>query len=160
MAWGFSLRSDVEGAPKIVLDFLYNTWALVIAHAQLTDTRGQLDPGGYLAVVTDLLWSVNHEAAMRQPAHLFEIVPHIVQTLRRGLEMLGHDPKDSNRFFDALMRYGFTLSRMCAKIPRKVKQLDRILRNKRKEYTKESFHTDEISSLAPELSATFSLLSV
>lgn len=105
VAWGFSLRSDVEGAPKIVLDFLYNTWALVIAHAQLTDTRGQLDPGGYLAVVTDLLWSVNHEAAMRQPAHLFEIVPHIVQTLRRGLEMLGHDPKDSNRFFDALMRY-------------------------------------------------------
>ena len=105
VAWGFSQRSDVVDAPKIVLDFLYNTWALVIAHAQLTDTRGQLDPGGYLAVVTDLLWSVNREAAMRQPAHLFEIVPHIVQTLRRGLEMLGHDPKDSNRFFDALMRY-------------------------------------------------------
>ena len=28
VAWGFSLRSDVEGAPKIVLDFLYNTWPI------------------------------------------------------------------------------------------------------------------------------------
>ena len=105
VAWGFSQRSDVVDAPKIVLDFLYNTWALVIAHAQLTDTRGQLDPGGYLAVVTDLLWSVNREAAMRQPAHLFEIVPYLLRTLRKGLDMLGHDPKDSERFFDALMRY-------------------------------------------------------
>ena len=32
----------------------------------------------------------------------------------------------------------------CRAYYRKVKQLDRILRNKRKEYTKESFHTDEI----------------
>ena len=105
VAWGFSLRSDIEGVPNTVLEFLYNTWALVIAHAQLTDTRGQLDPGGYLAVVTDLLWSVNREAAMRQPAHLFEIVPYLIQTLRRGLDMLGQDPKDSERFFETLMRY-------------------------------------------------------
>ena len=105
VAWGFSLRPDIEGVPRIVLDFLYNTWSLVIAHAQLTDTRGQIDPGGYLAVVTELLWSVNQEATLRQPARLFEIVPHIVQTLRSGLDMLDYSPRESKRFFNALMGY-------------------------------------------------------
>lgn len=108
----FSLRSDLEGVPAIVADFLYRDWSLVIAHAQLTDTRGQLDPGGYLAVVTDLLWSVRSEAALKDPARLFEVVPHVVQTLRRGLKMLGKDPAESEAFFQALMRYHHPVLRL------------------------------------------------
>ncbi|MDO5693266.1 MAG: DUF1631 family protein [Pseudomonadota bacterium] len=101
----FGLRSDLDGVPNIVVDFLFRDWSLVIAHAQLTDDRGQLDPGGYLAVVTDLLWSVKREAALRQPARLFQVVPGLVQTLRRGLDMLGKEPEETAAFFDALMRY-------------------------------------------------------
>ncbi|RRD56564.1 DUF1631 family protein [Comamonadaceae bacterium OH2545_COT-014] len=112
VAWEFSLRSDLAGVPGIVMDFLFRDWALVIAHAQLTDTRGQLDPGGYLAVVTDLLWSVKRDAALRQPTRLFEVVPHVVQTLRRGLDMLGKDPAESQAFFDALMRYHHPVLRL------------------------------------------------
>lgn len=108
----FSLRSDLEGVPAIVADFLYRDWSLVIAHAQLTDTRGQLDPGGYLAVVTDLLWSVRSEAALKDPARLFEVVPHVVQTLRRGLQMLGKKPAESEAFFQALMRYHHPVLRL------------------------------------------------
>ncbi|MEZ5641962.1 MAG: DUF1631 family protein [Burkholderiaceae bacterium] len=105
IAWEFSLRSDLPGVPGVVVDFLFQDWSLVIAHAQLTDKRGQLDPGGYLAVVTDLLWSVKRDAALKQPARLFEVVPSLLQTLRRGLDMLGKDPEDSEPFFTALMRY-------------------------------------------------------
>lgn len=105
IAWEFSLRSDLDNVPAVVADFLFQDWSLVIAHAQLTDERGQLDPGGYLAVVSDLLWSVKREAALRQPARLFQVVPGLVQTLRRGLEMLGKEPAETRPFFDALMRY-------------------------------------------------------
>jgi hypothetical protein len=105
IAWEFSLRSDLKGVPGKVADFLFRDWSLVIAHAQLTAERSQLDPGGYLAVVSDLLWSVKPEAALRQPARLFEIVPGLIATLRRGLNMLGKEPAETEAFFDALMRY-------------------------------------------------------
>ena len=104
IAWEFSLRSDLQGVPAVVADFLFHDWSLVIAHAQLTAERNQLDPGGYLAVVSDLLWSVKRDAALRAPARLFEVVPGIVQTLRRGLQMLGKQPDETETFFDALMR--------------------------------------------------------
>lgn len=101
----FSLRSDLDRVPAVMADFLFKDWSLVIAHAQLTDTLGQLDPGGYLAVVTDLIWSVKHEVALREPARLFEVLPGLMQTLRRGLRMLGKDPAESAPFFAELMRY-------------------------------------------------------
>ena len=100
-----SMRSDIQDAPAIVVDFLYKDWSLVIAHAHLTDTRGQFDPGGYLAAVTDLLWSVNTEAVLKAPARLFEIAPQLIQTLRAGLNMLGKAPEESEAFFAELMRH-------------------------------------------------------
>lgn len=105
VAWEFSLRSDLDGVPAAVADFLYQDWSLVIAHAQLTDARGQLDPGGYLAVVSDLLWSVKREAVLKEPARAFEVLPEVLRTLRRGLDLLGKDPEDAQTFFDVLMRY-------------------------------------------------------
>ncbi len=105
IAWEFSLRSDLVGVPAVVADFLYRDWSLVIAHAQLTNVPPRLDPGGYLAVVSDLLWSVNREQAIKQPARLFEVVPGVLKTLRRGLDMLGKEPVETQAFFDALLRY-------------------------------------------------------
>ena len=105
IAWEFSLRSDLDGVPAVVADFLYQDWSLVIAHAQLTAERPQLDPGGYLAVVSDLLWSVKRDVALRQPARLFEVLPGVIATLRRGLAMLGKEPADTQTFFDTLKRY-------------------------------------------------------
>lgn len=105
IAWEFSLRSDMDRVPAVVADFLFKDWSLVIAHAQLTDTGGGLDPGGYLAVVTDLIWSVKREAVLKEPARLFKVIPGVIQTLRRGLDMLGKDPAETEQFFEALMRY-------------------------------------------------------
>lgn len=107
IALDFSLRPDLVGVPAVVADFLYRDWSLVIAHAQLTHAGSgpRLDPGGYLAVVSDLLWSVNREQAIKQPARLFEVVPSLLGTLRRGLEMLGKEPAETQSFFDVLMHY-------------------------------------------------------
>lgn len=100
-----SMRSDIHDAPAIVVDFLYKDWSLVIAHAHLTDKRGQFDPGGYLAAVTDLLWSVNIDAVLKAPARLFEIAPQLIKTLREGLNMLGKAPEETEAFFGELIRY-------------------------------------------------------
>lgn len=100
-----ALRSDILDAPAIVVDFLYKDWSLVIAHAHLTDKRGQFDPGGYLAAVTDLLWSVDVDAVLKAPARLFEIAPQLIKTLREGLNMLGKAPEETEAFFAELLRY-------------------------------------------------------
>jgi hypothetical protein len=58
IAWELSQRTDLEGAPAVVQDFLFGPWSLVIAHARLKATGGEMDPGGYIRVIADLLWSV------------------------------------------------------------------------------------------------------
>lgn len=102
IAWELSQRSDLGGAPAVVQDFLFGPWALVMAQARLNAGPGQLDPGGYGGIVTDLLWSVKREETLRQPARLFEILPGTIGKLREGLAMLGHDPSESKSFFGAL----------------------------------------------------------
>lgn len=95
-------REDLQGVPEPVQDFVLGTWALVIAHARLTETGQGLDPGGYLAVVTDLLWSVKRELTLHQPAHAFELIPRVLGKLRGGLAMLGQEPEESDSMFRTL----------------------------------------------------------
>lgn len=99
-----SHRSDLEGVPALVQEFLFGPWALVVAHARLQSQRRELDPGGYLAVVTDLLWSVRREATLRDPARAFTLIPRVLLKLREGLELLGRQPAESETFFQALER--------------------------------------------------------
>lgn len=105
IAWEFSLRSDLVGVPAVIADFLYRDWSLVLAHAQLTQAGPTLDPGGYLAVVSDLLWSVNSSLAIKEPTRLFDLLPNLLETLRRGLDMLGKESEETQAFFDALLRF-------------------------------------------------------
>jgi hypothetical protein len=102
VAWEISLRPDVFNAPGLVLDFLYATWSLVIASAQLRDPTGAKDPGGYRASVGTLLWSVRPEI-LRQPKQVFEALPGLLKELHSGLASLGQTPEESQSFFDALM---------------------------------------------------------
>ena len=105
VAWEISLRPDVFNAPAVVLDFLYGSWSLVIAEAQLRHPEGGNDPLGYRAVISDLLWSVRHEVTLRQPRQLFEMLPGLLQRLRAGLTLLDKPEEETSAFFDALMRY-------------------------------------------------------
>jgi hypothetical protein len=102
VSWGLSQRSDLEGVPALVQDFLYNRWALVMAHARLRSNGKEIDPGGFGAVVSDLLWTVKRDLVLRDPPHAFELIPRVLMKLRAGLELLGDTPSEDDNFFRAL----------------------------------------------------------
>jgi len=104
IAWDLSQRSDLDGTPAVVQDFLLGPWALVIAHARLNNKKSEIDPGGYIGVVADLLWSVKRDQALRDPARAFEVIPRVLVKLRAGLDLLGHPPSQTQLFFQVLER--------------------------------------------------------
>jgi len=105
IARDLNLRADLTGVPTVVAGFLFKDWALVLAHAQLTHTGRELDPGGYLSIVSDLLWSVKRDEILRDITRLFDVVPRLIATLRRGLDMLGKAPAETQALFDMLLRF-------------------------------------------------------
>ena len=104
IAFDLSARSDLQQVPGKVLDFLFGRWALVMAHAQLTDTRNQIDPSGYGSVVSDLVWSVKSDVTLKQPAKLIEMIPALLDKLHSGLALLGQEPIENEAFFESLMQ--------------------------------------------------------
>jgi hypothetical protein len=86
----------------VVLDFLFGPWALVMAHARLTDTRRQIDPGGYGSMVSNLLWSVKPQVTLKRPAQLIEMIPGMLAKLHEGLASLGQDPRETEEFFNTM----------------------------------------------------------
>ncbi|MDP3825807.1 MAG: DUF1631 family protein, partial [Polaromonas sp.] len=104
IALDMSLRADLDHVPGVVLDFLFGPWALVMAHARLTDTARQIDPQGYGSLVTDLLWSVKREATLKRPGKLIAMIPGLLGKLHAGLASLGLDPGETEAFFDAMER--------------------------------------------------------
>ena len=102
IAFDLSSRADLAQVPGVVLDFLFGPWALVLAHARLTDTTRQIDPQGYGSLVTDLLWSVKREVTLKRPAKLIEMIPGLLAKLHAGLASLGQDPRETEAFFAAM----------------------------------------------------------
>ncbi|MDP1955706.1 MAG: DUF1631 family protein [Polaromonas sp.] len=102
IAFDLSARADLTQVPGVVLDFLFGPWALVLAHARLTDTQRQIDPQGYGSLVTDLLWSVKREVTLKRPAKLIEMIPGLLARLHAGLASLGQDPRETEAFFAAM----------------------------------------------------------
>ena len=104
IAYDLSLRSDLEGVPAVVLDFLFGPWSLVMANARLADQGRTLDPGGFGAVVSDLLWSVKLQQTLNEPARLISLIPKLLTKLRAGLKSLDHGPEHTETFFGELMK--------------------------------------------------------
>jgi hypothetical protein len=102
IAFDMSMRADLDHVPGVVLDFLFGPWALVMAHARLTDTRRQIDPGGYGSLVSDLLWSVKPQVTLKRPAQLIEMIPGMLAKLHEGLASLGQDPRETEAFFSTM----------------------------------------------------------
>ncbi len=104
LAYEISQRTDLDLVPASILDFLYNRWTLVMAHARLKDTKAQIDPGGYGSLISDLLWSTKHDLTLNQPAKLIQLIPPMVRKIVEGLDMLGADAAEKQAFFDTLER--------------------------------------------------------
>ncbi len=120
IAADLSARSDLKQVPGQVLDFLFDRWALVMAHAQLMDAHNQIDPSGYGSVVSDLVWSVKSEVTLKQPAKLIKMIPGLLDKLHSGLALLGQEHRENETFFKSLM----TLHRPVLKLRRLKSQRD------------------------------------
>jgi hypothetical protein len=93
-------RADVAAAPREVGTFVLGPWSQVMAQARLGDGSGASDPGGFGAVVGDLVWSTQPRAGASHAARLAKRVPLIVEKLRQGLATIDYPEAATQRFLD------------------------------------------------------------
>ncbi|WP_296447762.1 DUF1631 family protein [Rhodoferax sp. UBA5149] len=103
LADDFQERQKNKHIPELVAGFLRGPWAQVVAQSQLGCADGSADPGGYLALVDDLLWSVQLRLTRRNRARLVQLVPNLLVTLRQGLQLIQYPEERIPVFFDALI---------------------------------------------------------
>ena len=72
-------RPDVAGAPREIASFVAGPWAQVMAQARLGDALGSADPGGYAALVADLVWSTQPRVAAGNAARLARLVAGVAR---------------------------------------------------------------------------------
>lgn len=104
IARAISLRPDIEGVPAFVLAFLYGPWSLAMAEAEIAQPAEAGAMAAHQKTLDDLLWSIRRDDTLDDPARLFQLLPGLLQGLRRGLQRLGQSPDESRAFFEALMR--------------------------------------------------------
>jgi len=98
----FHERIGDKKIPEFVAAFLAGPWAQVVAESQLR-AGGTSDPDGYLALVEDLLWSVQVKLVRHNRARLVQMVPNLLVKLRQGLQLIEYPPERIPRFLDQLI---------------------------------------------------------
>jgi hypothetical protein len=96
-------RPDVESAAREVSRFVTGPWSQVIAQARLADAAGGADPGGYTALLSDMLWSAQPQLAGGNPVRLARIAPRLLEKIREGLASIDYPPAETQRFVDLLV---------------------------------------------------------
>ena len=96
-------RPDVASAAREIGRFVTGPWSQVIAQARLADAAGGADPGGYTALLSDLLWSAQPQLAGGNPLRLARIAPRLLEKIREGLASVDYPPAESQRFVDLLV---------------------------------------------------------
>lgn len=85
-----------------VATLLTGAWAQVVAEAQLRSAE-PLVVEGYLAVVDDLIWSVQPDLTRQGRERLIQMIPGLLNTLREGLRSLGYNKQRVAAVFDDLI---------------------------------------------------------
>jgi hypothetical protein len=105
MAQDFDERLQKKKVPEMVANFLRGPWAQVVAESQLLRTDGGADADGYLALVDDLIWSVQLKLARRNRARLVAMVPGMLVTMRQGLGLISYPEERIAVLFDELITF-------------------------------------------------------
>lgn len=95
---------DMQRVPAPVVDFLCGPWSQVMAAAELNNTEGTEDPGGYKGLVELLLWSAQPELTRQDLGKLTKLVSKLLSKLREGLGLIDYPSVKTSLFFDALMK--------------------------------------------------------
>jgi hypothetical protein len=96
-------RVKDKDVSEMIVNFLRGPWSQVMAEAQLTHTDGASDPDGYVALVDNLIWSVQLRLARRNRSKLVHMVPGLLVKLRQGLQLISYPPERIPVLFDALI---------------------------------------------------------
>ncbi len=95
---------DMQRVPAPVVDFLCGPWSQVMAAAELNNTEGAEDPGGYKGLVNLLLWSAQPDLTRQDLGKLTKLVSKLLSKLREGLSLIDYPSLKTSVFFDALMK--------------------------------------------------------
>ena len=96
-------RPEIENVDSGVLSFLCGPWAQVVAHAQMEDQSGVVDPGRFSELIVPLLWSAQPELTRKNISKLTRVVPKLLAKLREGLNLIDYPALKTSAFFELLM---------------------------------------------------------
>ncbi len=99
----FQKRVKDKDVPELIGGFLRGPWSQVVAESQLSHTDGVVDADGFLALVDDLIWSVQLRLARRNRSKLVQLVPNLLVKLRQGLQIINYPEERIPVLFDALI---------------------------------------------------------
>ena len=99
----FQARVKDKDVPELIVSFLRGPWSQVMAESQLNPTDGASDPDGFLALVDDLIWSVQLRLARRNRPRLVQLVPNLLVKVRQGLQLIGYPEERIPVFFEGLI---------------------------------------------------------
>lgn len=88
--------------PELVASFLRGPWSQVLAESHLLNTGAQADPRGYLALVDDLVWSVQLSLIRQDHARLVRLIPRLLARLHEGLMLIRYPREPVTLFLDQL----------------------------------------------------------
>jgi hypothetical protein len=96
--------AGMQGVAPDVHDFILGPWSHVLAEARMSDRSGEADPGGYRAVVANLLWAATPHATAANPARLTRTIPALLSDMRRGLRTIQFPAQQTSAFMERLMQ--------------------------------------------------------
>lgn len=96
-------RLRTAGLPALVAGFLRGPWSQVLAEARLRGPAEDPDPRGYMALVDDLVWSVQRPADGRDYARLVKLIPRLLARLNEGLVLIRYPQEPLSIFLDELI---------------------------------------------------------
>ena len=97
---------ELPGLPAVapeLQEFLMGPWAQVVAQSRLGDRAAEPDPGGYFALVPELLWSAQPGLARQNLGRLTRLIPALLGRLREGLKTIDFPPILTSAFLEKLI---------------------------------------------------------
>lgn len=99
------IRSAFDGVQieSYLRDFLLETWVRVLVAISLRDGSDHTTANKYLAIVPDLVWSVQPKLTQQDRKRLVTTIPPILGSLRKGLMLIEWPKERMQEFFAQLM---------------------------------------------------------
>ena len=95
-------RFKNSALPEVVASFLRGPWSQVLAETDLRNESDDPDPRGYLALIEDLVWSVQPPSIRPDYSRLVRLVPRLLARINEGLVMIRYPQEPVSIFLDEL----------------------------------------------------------